>query len=86
MNGDDEHTPWSEFYAMMKEAESLTGEARKTKLAAALGEVTARREIHWTEAHPGLNPDVDFVDCATCGTIDNQEWRAKRALLDPFAL
>lgn len=51
---------------------------------AALRDVTARRELHWAQCHPGLSPDSDFVDCALCGALDTQERNARRELNDPF--
>lgn len=54
----------------------------QTDPEAALREVTARRELHWAQCHPGLNPVAPRrPKCVACEVIDHQ-WRTARRSAD----
>ncbi len=50
----------------------------RTDPAAAVAEVTARRELHWVCHHPGRDPDRDVPECPVCPILDGQLARAIR--------
>lgn len=58
------------------------GELLRADPEAALREVTARRELHWAQCHPGWSPDLaPDPTCPACSVIDHQ-WRTARRSAD----